>query len=192
MRCLSCQNFSFEIICNRCKNELLKVNIEQKMVGEIEVISLFPYSEIEKLILTKYKSIGSRVYKYFSQKFIKEFLKSFQASFRNPIYIVGIDEHPKDIGFSHTSILAHFGTSKNVKHLKASLIAKNRVTYAGKSRDFRLLNRRNFEYKGLQNIDIVLIDDIITTGATLNEAKDVIESSGASIIFALVLADAKR
>jgi competence protein ComFC len=189
---LSCESLSFGVVCKKCEESLIVPKIKRELIGAVEVVTLFGYSEIEQFILSKYETIGWRVYRYFAKRFLREFLESFQQNFQKEIFLVGIDEYPKSVGFSHTSILAHYSSSEKIAHLPASLIAKNRVSYAGKSREFRLRNKREFEYKGLQNIDVVLIDDVVTTGSTINEAKEVLEKNEVNLLFALVLADAKR
>ena len=57
--------------------------------------------------------------------------------------------------------------------------------------EYRLSHPRDFKYTFKQDVELILIDDIITTGTTLKEAKNVIEKSGAKALFALTLADAK-
>ena len=104
-----------------------------------------------------------------------------------PIYIVGVDESVKS-GYSHVALLTHQMRYKGVKVLHNSLIAQNRVNYSGKSLQFRLENPREFIYRGREDIDIILVDDIITTGITLKEAKRVLNISGVNTLFALTLA----
>lgn len=72
------------------------------------------------------------------------------------------------------------------------LMAKKRVKYSGKSLQFRLENPREFVYKGKHNIDVILVDDIITTGITLQEAQKVLMSYGVNVLFALTLADVEE
>ena len=68
-------------------------------------------------------------------------------------------------------------------------MAQNNINYAGKDLQFRLKNPRNFKYSGQKNIDVILVDDIVTTGSTLNEAKQTLQQYGVNVIFSLVLAD---
>ncbi|EDP7060847.1 ComF family protein, partial [Campylobacter jejuni] len=62
---------------------------------------------------------------------------------------------------------------------------------SGKSLEFRQKHKRN--YKLLKTIQepVILVDDIVTTGSSLLEAKKVLEENKISVLFALVLADAK-
>ncbi len=71
-------------------------------------------------------------------------------------------------------------------------MAQNRVSYAGKTLQYRIENPRNFIYKGTSSVDAILVDDIITTGITLQEAQNVLLSHGVNVLFALTLADAKE
>ncbi len=70
-----------------------------------------------------------------------------------------------------------------------SLMAQNRVNYSGKTLQFRLEHPREFIYNGRSNVDVILVDDIITTGITLQEAQKELISQGVNVLFALTLAD---
>ncbi len=71
-------------------------------------------------------------------------------------------------------------------------MAKNRVNYSGRSLQYRLDNPRDFVYKGKSGIDVILVDDIITTGITLQEAQKVLIEKGVNVLFALTLADVEE
>ena len=50
----------------------------------------------------------------------------------------------------------------------------------------------DFTYKGEKNLEVILIDDIITSGSTILEAKKALEKNGCKVLFALTLSDAKH
>ncbi len=81
---------------------------------------------------------------------------------------------------------------KKDKKFFSTLHASSDVKYAGKSLEFRLNNPRNFKYTGPKNIDVVLVDDIVTTGSTLKEAKEVLKNHNVNVLFSLVLADLRE
>ena len=81
---------------------------------------------------------------------------------------------------------------KHAIPLHSSLLAQNRVNYSGKSLQYRLSNPRDFLYTGKHNIDAILVDDIITTGITLQEAQQVLEQNSVNVLFALTLADVEE
>jgi competence protein ComFC len=82
-------------------------------------------------------------------------------------------------------------SSLQIKPLYNVLKATNIVKYAGKDLKFRQNNKRDFKYTGLKNIKIILVDDLITTGLTILEAKKCLERYGCEVLFALTLSDAK-
>ena len=71
-------------------------------------------------------------------------------------------------------------------------MARNRVNYSGKTLQYRLEHPRDFNYTGKSDIDVILIDDIITTGITLQEAHKVLTVHGVNVLFALTLADVEE
>ncbi|NMA67733.1 MAG: ComF family protein [Clostridiaceae bacterium] len=72
---------------------------------------------------------------------------------------------------------------------------KNTKPQSSLSRNHRLYNLDNvFEVKNITNIkgkNILLIDDVITTGTTINTCGKILCDSGASKIYALVIANAE-
>jgi competence protein ComFC len=151
-------------------------------------MSFYPYSILESLLLCKYKPEGYRIYKALAKITLKPFIEAFVTSDERMVYIVGVDEFVKN-GYAHVAVLTRAMKTKTSQPLHASLIAKNRVRYAGKDLAFRLDTPRDFVYKGKSNIDVILVDDIITTGNTLYEAYEVLNDNGVNVLFALVLAD---
>ena len=79
----------------------------------------------------------------------------------------------------------------NISLLANTLIAQNTIKYAGKNLKFRERNKRNFIYYGKKNIKVILVDDIVTTGLTILEAKQILENNNCEVLFALTLSDAK-
>ena len=80
-----------------------------------------------------------------------------------------------------------------LRPLYCTLYASNAVRYAGKSLEFRQNNPRNFTLKRkVAGKTIVLVDDIVTTGLTLKEAKGFLEAQGAEVLCALVLTDVRE
>jgi len=138
--------------------------------------------------LTKHKDIGYFVYNILAKRTFKEFAKNF--SYKQKVYSIAIDDNPKD-GYSHTAILNKHLKSKYIKPVFSKLRAQNSVSYSGKSLDFRLNNPRDFKYDFKRDIEVILVDDIITTGTTLKEASKVLENEGIRVLFALTLADAR-
>ena len=191
MRCYSCSKLSFKIICKTCISQLFTSQMSTRKVGTLDVISFFKYSSLETLLHSKHKPEGYRIYKALAQMTMKPFIEEFVESDERDIYIVGIDEYVKS-GYAHVALLSRAMKTKSSFPLHSSLMAQNRVNYSGKSLQFRLENPRDFVYTGKSNIDVILIDDIITTGITLQEAQKVLISHGVNVLFALTLADVEE
>jgi len=148
------------------------------------VYSFYKYSDIEPLLLTKHTPLGYLVYRGLAKLTFKPFMEHFLSHSDREVYLIGVDESVTS-GYSHVALL----TSVTQYVIHNGLIATNRVKYSGKSLDFRLNNPRNFHYMGVPNIDVILVDDIVTTGTTLLEAKEVLEENGVNLLFGLTLAD---
>lgn len=191
MRCYACSKLSFKIICKTCIDQLFTVNMSTRKVGTLDVISFYKYSALESLLHSKHKPEGYRIYKTLAQMTMKPFIKEFVESDERDIYIVGIDEYVRS-GYAHVALLSRAMKTKSSFPLHSSLMAQNRVNYSGKSLQFRLENPRDFVYKGKSNIDVILVDDIITTGITLQEAQNVLIQNGVNVLFALTLADVEE
>ncbi len=191
MRCYSCAKLSLQVICKTCKDQLFVPTIKTRKVGTMDVISFFRYSTLESLLHSKHKPEGYRIYKALAKMTLKPFIEEFVENVDSDVYIVGIDEIVKR-GYAHVALLTR---EMNVKHSipqHAVLLAQNRVNYSGKSLQYRLEHPRDFAYTGKSDIDVILVDDIITTGITLQEAQKVLIENGVNVLFALTLADVEE
>jgi competence protein ComFC len=165
--------------------------ITQRKVGTLDVISFYKYSTLETLLHTKHKPEGYRIYKALAHMTMKPFIEAFAVNDNRDVYIVGIDEYVKS-GYAHVALLTSAMKTKASLPQHSVLMAQNRVNYSGKSLQFRLQNPREFVYTGKSNVDVILVDDIITTGITLQEAQKVLMAHGVNVLFALTLADVEE
>ncbi|EDO7267008.1 ComF family protein, partial [Campylobacter coli] len=69
--------------------------------------------------------------------------------------------------------------------------AQNHLKYSGKSLKFRQDNKRKFKLLKKINNPVILVDDIVSSGSSLLEAKQFLEKNKISVLFTVVLADAK-
>ena len=191
MRCYSCSKLSYKIICKTCETQLFAPTVSTRKVGTLDVISFFKYSTLESLLHSKHKPEGYRIYKALAHMTMKPFIEEFVESDDRDVYIVGVDEYVKS-GYAHVALLTRAMRTKYSIPQHSALMAQNRVNYSGKSLQFRLEHPRDFIYKGKSNIDVILVDDIITTGITLQEAQKVLIEHGVNVLFALTLADVEE
>jgi len=188
LRCLICEKLSFLYICKECQKSVLKPTItKRKITEDFYCYSFYGYKNIEDLIKTKHKAIGSFVFEILAKNSFLKFAQNFKSE--SKIYVIPIDDKIKD-GYSHTAILAKSMKNRVFIPKYNTLVAKNSISYSGKSYEYRLKNPRDFEFKGLKGVDLILVDDIVTTGLTLKEAYYKTKEY-ANPLFALTLADAR-
>lgn len=183
-----CESLSFTHICSTCQSTFLTPSIyKRKLQSNIEVISFYKYKDIKNLLHTKHTDLGFYMYKILANNSFAKFASEFE--FDSTITSIAIDDHIQN-GYSHTAILNKSLKSKYIKPKFNKLRANNRISYSGKSREFRLMNPRDFKMKSFNADDVILVDDIITTGSTLNQAVQTIESNNKNVLFCLTLSDA--
>ena len=189
MKCLICESLSFSHICSTCKKEFLSPSLyRRKLGGGIEVISFYRYEEIKELLHTKHTDLGYYIYSILAKNSFAKFADEFR--YDKTVFSIAVDDTPRG-GYSHTALLNRALRCNSIKPLHNRLRAKNKVSYSGKSREFRLLNPRDFELKNLQNSQVILVDDIITTGSTFTQAIEALATKGNKVLFCLALADAR-
>lgn len=189
MRCANCGRLSIKILCKFCALHFQSCVPKTRVLqNDFKVYSFFDYSEIKNLIHSKHKFHGSIIYKNLANLSFKKFAKEFK--FGSKINAVAIDDRVK-FGYSHTAILARALKNNEIVPLHGCLHAGSDVSYSGKDLAYRLNHPRKFKLNKFPKFPVILVDDIITTGTTILEAKNTLERSNCGVLFALVLADAK-
>lgn len=190
MKCMMCENYSLTHICPSCQKNFLSPSLyKRQLKNGIEVYSFYKYKEVKELLFTKHTDIGFYIYTLLANNSFKKFAQNF--FFDSPLVSVAVDENVES-GYSHTAILNKALQSKNITPLFASLRAKNKVNYSGKSKAFRVANPRDYTLKKFPQKQVIIVDDIITTGSTLLEACKVLEAEGKEVLFCLTLADVQK
>lgn len=188
MKCLLCEDLSFSHICDTCQKTFLTPSIyRRKILNNIEVISFYKYKEIKELLYTKHTDLGYYIYSILAKNSFEKFAASFLYDYK--LSAIPIDDKIRS-GYSHTAILNKCLKSKNIVPEFAKLRAKNNISYSSKSKEFRMMNPRDFIFKPTKYKDIILVDDIITTGSTLSQAITTIHRFNYTPLFCLTLADA--
>lgn len=189
MRCHLCLKLSWQPLCKTCLNTILTPTPAFRVLESgLKVYSFYKYSDIAPLLHTKHTYIGAKILTQLGAHTFFEFFKTFTLP--QGIYAIPIDDHVRH-GYSHSAILAK-ATQPFLAPLYGSLRAKNHVSYSGKSKVFRQTNKRDFSVTCKDGMDVILIDDILTTGSTLEEAYSTLKKHNVTVLFAVVLADAKE
>jgi len=176
-------------ICKDCQENFLTSSFyKRELEKDFFVYSFYNFEEIKEFINTKYQFYGDRIFKILSHLSLQKFATNF--TFTDKVIAIPIDDHTLH-QFSQTAILTKSLKSNFIQPVFNTLKATNRVKYAGKDLEFRKKNKRKFVYNGKHNIQVILVDDLVTTGLTILEAKECLEKNGCEVLFALTLSDAK-
>lgn len=190
MRCMLCESFSLFHICPSCQRTHLTPQWHHRTIlGSLPVYSFYPYSDIEPLLLTKHADVGYYLYSILAKNSFKMFAQTWRYAQR--VASVGVDDRAKK-GYSHTAILNHALHSPTITPRYGKLRASHPYTYAGKSVQERLLNPRKFIYQPFKEDEVILVDDIVTTGSTLTEAVETLAQHRKKVILCLTLSDAEN
>jgi len=190
MRCLICEGFSLWHICTTCQKNLLSPTLHKRVVlDSIPVYSFYPYDAIESLLLTKHTDLGFYIYKILAKNSFKAFSQAW--SYKNTVASLGVDDDSKS-GYSHTALLNRSLKSRNITPHYGKIRASHDYQYAGKSLEERIQNPRQFIYRPFPEEEVILVDDIVTTGSTLSEAAELLEKQGKKVILCLTLSDAEN
>ena len=195
--CGICGKQDIEWICEKCL-EKLKINIIYRKVYNKyydEMIYLFRYKDVRKLIL-KYKFNNQAfLSNMFSQIILKNKklcrnLKFYDIIIPVPMYKIKKQKR----GYNQTELI----TKKIAKNLelqedsKVLLKIKNTRTQSKLNEKQRYENIKNVFYikdnEKIKNKNIILFDDIITTGATINECAKILKQNGAKKVTVLAIA----
>lgn len=191
MRCLMCERFSLlSHICPSCQEQFLTPTLhKRKILGNVPVYSFYPYTEIEPLLLTKHTDIGYYIYSILAARSFKQFADEW--SYEGKVASIGIDDHARH-GYAHTAILNRALKSPRINPYYGKLRASKHHKYAGKSVEERMMNPREFLYAPFTEEEVILVDDIVTTGLTLTEAAETLQMQGKRVILCLTLSDAEN
>lgn len=190
MRCFNCHSFSLLAFCDECVDELGEFSLGVRELEKgFKVYSFYKYHEISHLLHSKHHFYGYFVLNHLAKLSFSKFKDFFDPEVK--INALALDDRVQDLLYSHSAILAKHLKTRFIKPLYGVIHAQNNVRYSGKSMAFRQKNKR--KYKLLKEIKhpVILVDDVVTTGSSLVEAKKILEKNKISVLFALVLADAK-
>ena len=198
--CGFCNKICKNELCNRCKNKIKKyeINIIIKPQNRYfeELISIFKYEGIIREKIIQYK-FGDRA--YMNNTFAKIILKNEKICGLLKKYdiIIPVPIHKKrkaQRGYNQTQLIANkISKYLNIK-LCNNVLVKNKNTIAQSKLNkkkrvqnikgvFKILNSEKIKGK-----DILLLDDIYTTGSTANECSKILKKAGAKTVGVLTIA----
>lgn len=148
--------------------------------------SVYAYNESIKEMITKWKYRGDYVLgEAFQEAFIKRFNESFSDVIKQAI-IVPIPlsaDRLYERGFNQAQMLTSFLQGNSEQLLKRIHNEKQ----AKKSRIERLMTENPFRVTERVNRQVILIDDIYTTGRTVRHAAQALKENGCPQVFSYTL-----
>ena len=149
-------------------------------------IKAMKYQGVQKLGKTLGRMLGRRLIEHWR-------LSSAKAPDNTPI-LMPIPLHPRRYrrrGFNQSLLIAAGISEKTGWPINEGLKRKSwQKPSAGLTYEQRRRQEKIFHYQGpsLQKQQIILVDDVVTTGATIQAASRTLKSAGAELVLAAVLA----
>lgn len=202
VKCLGCQTKD-EILCNNC---ISKIDLAGRETDE-NIIAMFDYRDplIRKTIWElKYhhkrylgEKLGQLLYEFLMEEI--ENIRTYSAG--TPLYVIPVPISSKKTrvrgynqartiakGFCNSAPLGIFELKDKVVFKKINTIPQAKIT----SRKRRLENVKGvFEIKNKEIVKgrtIIIIDDVTTTGATINEIMKILKNAGAKKVIGFAIA----
>ena len=188
MRCQLCLNFSWHPLCKNCLDKILIPSPSKRILENgLVVYSTYKYTDIKNLLHTKHTYHGAKIFAQLTKHALLPLVKTFTC---RDVFSLPIDDHTRS-GYSHSAIIAR-ELRRQIKPLYGKLRAKSYIRYSGQKLHLREQNKRDFILTCKENLDVILVDDIVTTGNTLKEATSICKMNNVNVLFAITLADAQK
>ena len=201
-KCGICGKLNQEYLCKKCQKMLeneaiweIKTNQNPYIYFE-ELISIFPYENIIREQIIDYKfNEKSYLYKTFTNFLIKnekvfEKIKSYDTIIPVPIS----KKRKKERGYNQSLLIAREISRKANIGLETKCLykIKNTIEQSKLNKEEREKNAQNvYELNTghiIENKEVLLLDDIYTTGNTVNACCEVLKKANPKKIGVLVLA----
>ncbi|MEL3908712.1 MAG: ComF family protein [Treponemataceae bacterium] len=192
-------------VCQRCKKNFIhkeipqpKYSDEDKRIQEKTKVffernfALFPYIGTGQKIVSSWKNTGVRNYAEIFSKYILQFLKS-QNELAS-LSIVPVPPRPTKLKTKGWDQIADLASELQASGKKVLNLLKRydgvSQKHASKLERAKNLQGKFYTSKNAKNKmpeTVILLDDIITTGATINECSKVLIEAGCKKIYSLCL-----
>ena len=198
--CGFCNKICKNELCNKCKMKIIQHQIDIVIKPENkyfkELISILKYEGIirDKILQYKFED-KAYIYKTFAKIVLKN--KKVCGLLKKYDIIIPVPIHKKrklQRGYNQTQLIAK-EISKNIDiKLCNNVLIKNKNTIAQSKLNknkrkqnikgaFKVLNVQNIQGK-----NVLLFDDIYTTGSTANECSKILKEAGAKTVGVLTIA----
>lgn len=199
-RCTFCDRSTTQVFCTSCEAKLASHSFPPEncliISSELPVFAWGKYDGHLKraIALMKYEhkpEIGKLLGKLLADAWLEsQIAKPFQKLTIIPIPLH--DERLKERGFNQAQVIAHSFCQMTGHNLNSQALIRRRNTKAmfELKREERLANLQNaFQLgKKLPKYPVLLLDDIYTTGTTVQESIKVLKQNGVKVLGTIVVA----
>jgi len=169
-------------LCVQCK-ELVEKNINQALTSNR---SIFHYNPEMKVWMNRYKFYGDVTLATMFITDLQEYYEKYFKRFKIIVPIPLSEERLQERGFNQVEVLAEhagFTLTKCLERVHTERQSKlNRTERMNREQIFSFCGGEKF-----QNVPILILDDVYTTGKTVGDAAIVLLQNGASEVFSLTL-----
>jgi len=186
-KCIICRTDGFIGLCPYCKSKINRAAIEN---GNL---SYGFYGGTLKTLILKFKYESDFTAGYLLSKLLVEMIKENEIYADVICYVPMTKKSEKKRGFNQCEVIArHIGYHINVPVSDCIKKIKNTKEQKTLTKEERVKSIKGAfkvsRIKDIKNKNVILIDDVMTTGATINECKDVLKKSGVNKITVLTIA----
>lgn len=187
-KCIICQVDGFVGICDYCRSKIKNMNLYNK-----EVISYGFYGGILKKLILEFKYNKNFIAGEVLSEFIFEMINKNKIKPDIICYVPMTKNAIKKRGFNQCKFIAtRVGYLLDVPISNCILKVRNTKEQKTLSKDERRINVEGaFKIKNNKDVfnkEVILIDDVITTGSTVNECKKILKINGTKRIIILTIA----
>ena len=192
--------------CRRCGRQLKNGKLSKNICPDCikrqshfdRAFSPCLYDGVIKELIHEFKYKGKDYLGFSLSKLMVEFIKEYELPMGLIDWVVPVPLHQarmREREFNQAEVLSSYIASEFNKKLSQNNLIRHRQTKAQTDleSDARLDNvKGSFSVKEKEIIkgkNLLLVDDVLTTGATSSEAACVLKDAGANIVFVLTLAN---
>lgn len=170
-------------LCKECSGKIAKVENQLAFYDYIAVYSACEYENLARKIILSAKDSDRpeliRIMALYIEEIYRE--KDFQCDFI--AFVPSSKNNARKRGYDHMKICAQFLSddlnAPVLKGLKCIGEKKDQTEVSTQERKANVKNKYVYEGESLKEKTVLLIDDIVTTGATLAECVSALKEAGA-------------
>ena len=186
-RCMVCDEEGFIGICPSCKSRINKAK------NEGSILSYGFYGGILKSLILKFKYVSNYNVGYLLANFLIEIIRESEIDIDIICYIPMIRKDERKRGFNQCKLIANeIGYNLNIPVSNCIKKVKHTKEQKKLTKEERIKNLIGaFEVtsnEDIKNKRVLLIDDVMTTGATIGECTKILKKSGVKEIIVLTIA----